>query len=160
MSVRYATPVSGILAMMLASTPLVAKPLTIDNADLNGDSWPDLFDVNSDGLPDVVVTQPGTFGGKHGLFLNGSGGRADAFGATTMGVAGVLGADASTITLRNQNIQASDVDGDGTIDLLHMPRVRSYAVYTPCGPGSRNPACPRPSLGVCVPVPGSGRHRA
>lgn len=34
MSVRYATPVSGILAMMLASTPLVAKPRTIDNADL------------------------------------------------------------------------------------------------------------------------------
>ncbi len=95
------------------------------------DELADLFDINSDGLPDILVTAPGYFGGKHGVFFNGAGGRKDSFGASTIGVAGVLGADASTITLKNLNVQASDIDGDGTIDLLHMPRVRSYSVYTP-----------------------------
>src|SRR5262249_47054671 len=38
----------------------------------------DLFDINADGLPDVLVTEPGLFKGNHGLFFNGSGGVRDA----------------------------------------------------------------------------------
>jgi RHS repeat-associated protein len=97
----------------------------------------DLFDVNSDGLPDVVVTAPGLFGGVHGAYFNGVDGKADTFKFDTMPVLGVLGADAGTITLKNINLAAGDLDGDGTIDLLHMPKVKSYAVYTPVGSGTK-----------------------
>jgi RHS repeat-associated protein len=96
----------------------------------------DLFDINSDGLPDVLVTAPGLYGGKHGVFFNGGDGTADSFKAGTIGVSGVLGASASDITLKNLNISAQDVDGDGTIDLLHMPAVKTYSVYTPQGSGN------------------------
>ncbi len=93
----------------------------------------DLFDVNSDALPDVVVTDPGAYGGQHGLFLNAAAGAADSFVPTRMSVLGVLGADAGTITLRNLNLAAGDLDGDGTIDLVHMPLVTTYSIYAPVG---------------------------
>ncbi len=91
----------------------------------------DLFDINADGLPDVLVTAAGFFGGKHGVYFNGSKGIADSFGEDTIAVAGVLGADVGAITLKNLNLSALDIDGDGIIDLLHMPIAKSYAVYTP-----------------------------
>ncbi len=95
----------------------------------------DLFDINSDGLPDVLVTAPAFFGGNHGVFFNGGKGVADSFAPSTMPVLGVLAADASVITLKNANISAADIDGDAKIDLLHMPRVKDYSVYTPVGSG-------------------------
>ena len=91
----------------------------------------DLFDVNADGLPDVVVTQPALFQGKHGVFFNGGEGQSNTFSASTIGVTGVLGANAGTIVLSNANIAPQDLDGDGVIDLLHMPQVKKYSVYTP-----------------------------
>jgi RHS repeat-associated protein len=91
----------------------------------------DLFDINADGLPDVLVTAPALFGGKHGVWFNGAGGKADTFTQSTIGVLGVLGADADVISLKNQNLAVQDLNGDGIIDLLHMPRVQTYSVYTP-----------------------------
>jgi RHS repeat-associated protein len=94
----------------------------------------DLFDVNADALPDVLVTAPSpgdNYQGKHGVFFNGGGGRADAFTPDLVGVRGANGEDASTITLRNLNLSPGDLDGDGTIDLVHMPQVKTYSVYTP-----------------------------
>ena len=98
----------------------------------------DLFDVDSDGLPDVLVTAPGLYGNGHAVFFNGAQGSADRFGtATNVGiVGGVLGTNAGTITLRNLNVAPLDADGDGTIDLLHMPQVKKYAVFTPQRVGS------------------------
>jgi hypothetical protein len=94
------------------------------------DNLTDLFDIDSDGLPDVVVTTPGQ-DSKFPLYLNGAGGARDTFGASRLGVRGVLGATPSSLRLSNDNVAVSDLDGDGTIDWLHQPAVRSYAVYTP-----------------------------
>ncbi|MFO0570865.1 MAG: toxin TcdB middle/N-terminal domain-containing protein, partial [Polyangiaceae bacterium] len=90
----------------------------------------DLFDVDADGLPDLLVTAAGTYGAGHGVFFNGATGEANTFGPVVkMSVAGVLGADANTISLKNLNVAALDLDGDGISDLLHMPKVKTYAVY-------------------------------
>jgi RHS repeat-associated protein len=91
----------------------------------------DLFDLNSDGLPDLLVTMPGLYNGNDGVFYNGTSGTVNSFTASTMAVVGALGATASDITLSNSNILAADLDGDGTIDFLHQPAVKTYAVYTP-----------------------------
>ena len=91
----------------------------------------DLFDINADGLPDLLVTAPALFGGKHGIFVNGAGGNPDSFGPGTVDINPVLGANAATITLKNPNVALLDLDGDGIIDLLHMPAVGKYSVYTP-----------------------------
>jgi RHS repeat-associated protein len=95
------------------------------------DDQTDLFDINADALPDVLVTKPALFGNKHGVFFNGAAGVADTFAQGSIGVAGVLGADVQTIKLSNINVRAHDLDGDAIIDLLHMPAVKTYAVYTP-----------------------------
>ena len=80
----------------------------------------DLFDVNSDGLPDVLVTAAGVYGSGHGAFFNGPNGNGDTFGqATPVCVNGVLGADAGTLSLKNPNVAPLDLDGDGIVDLLH-----------------------------------------
>jgi hypothetical protein len=90
----------------------------------------DLFDINADALPDVLVTAPGLYNDGHGVFFNGAGGKADTFGAVDrIGVAGVLGANAGTVTLKNLNINPLDLDGDASIDLLHMPAVKTWSVY-------------------------------
>ncbi len=96
------------------------------------ESLADLFDINSDGLPDVLVTAPGLYNGNDAVFFNGVGGTADKFdNATMMAVNGVLGANAGVITLDNTNVSEHDVDGDGIVNLLHMPQLQKYAVYTP-----------------------------
>ncbi len=92
----------------------------------------DLLDINSDGLPDVLNTSVGTYGDGHGIFFNSVGGKTDSFGtANLMTVQGVLGANANDITFRNANLAPLDLNGDGTIDLLHMPQVKTYSMYTP-----------------------------
>ena len=80
---------------------------------------------------DVVVTSPGLFGGKHGLFLNSDAGTADRFEASTLDVQGVLGATAGVLSLNNPNLSFQDVDGDGVADFLHMPKLKTYSVYSP-----------------------------
>jgi RHS repeat-associated protein len=91
----------------------------------------DLFDINSDGLPDLLVTMPALYGGSDGVFFNGTSGAVNSVTPGTVPVLGALGATAADITLANPNILAADLDGDGTIDFLHQPAVKTYAVYTP-----------------------------
>ena len=100
----------------------------------------DFFDVNADGLPDLLVTDPAryrTSSGRPavGVFFNGFRG-----GSTTPAEAGSFSdavsvpvpAGLSTVfNLSNANVVPMDVDGDGRSDMLHMPRVASYQYFTP-----------------------------
>lgn len=98
----------------------------------------DYFDINSDGLPDVLVTAPGLYGNDFGVFFNSAGGVRHSFGAPQqVGVQGVLGANAGSIKLSNSNVAPLDVDADGTIDFLHMPKAKTYSYYTPRLVGSK-----------------------
>ncbi|MFW5920829.1 MAG: SpvB/TcaC N-terminal domain-containing protein, partial [Polyangiales bacterium] len=101
----------------------------------------DLFDVNSDGLPDLVVTDPATYRTADGapavgVFFNGFEGE----GAAPAGHPGtfseavpmpVPGGFSGTMTLSNLNIVPMDIDGEGRSELLHMPRFREYGYFAP-----------------------------
>jgi RHS repeat-associated protein len=101
----------------------------------------DLFDVNSDGLPDVIVTDPATYrtaAGRPavGVFFNGFSG-SDATPAASAGTfseavpMAVPDGLSGVMRLSNANVVPMDIDGDGRSDLLHMPRIRNYGYFTP-----------------------------
>ncbi|MCA9629188.1 MAG: hypothetical protein KC766_16015, partial [Myxococcales bacterium] len=107
-------------------TLLNSPPHSVD------EQYTDLFDVNSDGLPDVLVTAPGQYGSGHGVFFNGQAGQPETFGnVEPVALQGLLGANASTMSLKNPNLVPLDLDGDGIINLLHMPQAKTYATYAP-----------------------------
>ena len=97
-----------------------------------------LMDVNSDGLPDVVVTAPALYDGGHGLFLAGASaeGKHGLFEAEPMTVDPLNGVDGSVLKLSNPNVAPFDLDGDGRLNLVHMPRKKLYEVFSPEGSGS------------------------
>ncbi len=90
----------------------------------------DLYDLDGDSLPDVLATTSG-FGSADGAFLQGSSGTVDSFGATTIGVNGLGGDTWSSLTFKNTNVSLHDLDGDGLVDLVHMPQAQQYYIYTP-----------------------------
>ncbi|MFH0899442.1 MAG: toxin TcdB middle/N-terminal domain-containing protein, partial [Pseudomonadota bacterium] len=122
----------------------------ISNAVSKADSSPyrsvldgkaDLFDVNSDGLADLVVTDPArfrTFEGKPavGVFFNGFLGPGAAV-ATNAGTfsgpvpMGIPSGYSNVLSLTSPNIVPMDVDGDGRGDFLHMPRLAQYGFFAP-----------------------------
>ncbi|CAN5551616.1 hypothetical protein BH09MYX1_BH09MYX1_44350 [soil metagenome] len=124
------SPSSPLIAGYEAFDARVKSMVTSPQESID-DSTADFFDVNSDGLPDVLVTAPGLYQGKHGLYLNGTGGTADAFGLSLMGVVSPIGDTTSTLSWANLNVAALDVDGDGAANFLHMPQVKTYALYSP-----------------------------
>ena len=101
----------------------------------------DLYDVNTDGLPDVIVTDPARYRTREGdpaagVFFNGFTGLETA----PAGQAGVFsrpvpvpmrGDLSGVMRMRNANIVPMDVDGDGRGDLLHMRRHHQYGYFTP-----------------------------
>ncbi|MCA9574635.1 MAG: SpvB/TcaC N-terminal domain-containing protein [Polyangiales bacterium] len=101
----------------------------------------DLYDVNTDGLPDLIVTEPARYrtasgAPAAGVFFNGFRGAS----TTPAGRAGVFsdavpvpmrGDLSGVMRMRNANIAPMDVDGDGRGDLLHMPRLDRYGYFTP-----------------------------
>ncbi|HVR20612.1 MAG TPA: SpvB/TcaC N-terminal domain-containing protein, partial [Polyangiaceae bacterium] len=102
-----------------------------------GKSETALFDVNADGLPDVVVTDPLRYGGKHGLFLGGGAPGASNHGFSaplSMSVTAAPGADgnvdANVLRVSNVNVNVLDADGDGRAELVHMPQLKTYSVFS------------------------------
>jgi RHS repeat-associated protein len=104
------------------------------------DARADFFDVNSDGLPDVIVTDPATYQTDSGapaigVFFNGfrgTQGRAAIGGEFSEAVPVAIAAGyGNVLQLANANVTPMDIDGDGRSDLLHMPRVASYGYFTP-----------------------------
>lgn len=99
------------------------------------DSNVGLLDVNADGLLDVLVTDPGKYNGGHGVYLNGAttDGTVATLGfeaLTTMPVEGGTKADAGVLRLSNANVAPMDADGDGIVDLVHMPESKTYSVFS------------------------------
>src|SRR5262249_51446895 len=92
----------------------------------------ELLDVDADGLPDVLTTAPGLFGGKHGVWFNGGAPTARKFQADFMGVLPQTGdgTDANLLSFSNLNVTPMDLDGDGHADLVHMPQVKTYSIFT------------------------------
>ncbi len=84
----------------------------------------DFFDINSDGCLDVLVTAPGLYSKDHALLVNGQNGQLGFGGPQNMAIQGVLGADATSIKLSNPNMTPFDLDGDGRINLVHVPPSR------------------------------------
>ena len=100
----------------------------------------ELFDVNADGLPDVLVTDPARYRTAEGapavgVFFNGFTGRdatPAAAGAFSDPVpVAIDGANSRILNLGNANLRTMDVDGNGRSDLLHMPRLDRYGWFTP-----------------------------
>ncbi|MGE0325729.1 MAG: toxin TcdB middle/N-terminal domain-containing protein, partial [Polyangiaceae bacterium] len=86
----------------------------------------DLFDINSDGLPDVLATA-GSPSAEHRVFFNGANGELTSFGSPEpMAVDGLSG-----LPLSSPNVVPLDLDGDGRINLLHMPKAKQYSVLSP-----------------------------
>jgi RHS repeat-associated protein len=119
----------------------------VRNSPLNSidEARTELFDVNSDGLLDVIVTDPARYRTPSGapavgVFFNGFSG-ADARPAPRTSGVGPSFSDAvplpmqsglsGTLNLGNLNVVPMDMDGDGRGDLLHMPRLSTYGWFTP-----------------------------
>ncbi|MCU0690394.1 MAG: FG-GAP-like repeat-containing protein, partial [Polyangiaceae bacterium] len=102
-----------------------------------------LMDINGDGLVDVYHPDPGHYGGAHRVFLNGAQQRTASFGAASrVAVSKLVGPgvptiDAFTLTPRDPNVLSMDFDGSGTVELVHMPRLRPPVVFglEPAGQG-------------------------
>ena len=98
----------------------------------------DFFDVNSDGLPDLIVTNPARYRTASGapavgVFFNGFSGTGTApaaAGTFSRAVSVAVPPHLSDVMdLSNSNVVPMDIDGDGRSDLLHMPRRANYGYF-------------------------------
>lgn len=100
----------------------------------------DLFDMNADGLPDVIVTDPSAVeeegsAGAIKVFYNGYPNGVASFsggGSFSPAQNAVVDEDVEPVlSLSNPNIRPIDVDGDARSDFVHMPNSGAYSFYKP-----------------------------
>jgi RHS repeat-associated protein len=103
-----------------------------------GDPRVSLFDVNSDGLPDVLHTDAARYRSEDdrpalGAAFNGFTGvetRPGSAGSFSAFVPVALPSGlAEVMTLTNLNLAAMDVDGDGRAEFVHMPDAGNYGYF-------------------------------
>lgn len=116
--------------------PFATKLRTLENSPPHSlsEGLTDLMDIDADGLPDVVVTAPGLYNGNHAAFLNGAStdGTSQSLGfkaRRSVGVVGIDGVDAGVLALDSPNVAVLDLDGDGFLNLVHMPKKKAYSVF-------------------------------
>ncbi|MCP4607045.1 MAG: hypothetical protein GY847_42120 [Proteobacteria bacterium] len=84
----------------------------------------EFMDINQDGLPDLLVTQPDYFGDDHAAIIN------DGLGGLDSEEAVRIDNPASwSLHLENMNVSLMDMDGAGNADLLHMPYGEEYSFF-------------------------------
>jgi RHS repeat-associated protein len=93
-----------------------------------GEARTDLFDLDADAFPDVLVTDPARYDDGHGVFfLDFVEGVGTYEPAQVVTVPRSIGGD---LSLSNTNVHPMDLDADGRVELLHMPHVRDWSAYS------------------------------
>jgi hypothetical protein len=90
-------------------------------ADSLGDGRRDLLDVDADGLPDVIETDPTNPGPLAKYYLN--------TGASIPNAPIPVDNAPPGLYLANTNVRLMDLDGDGRTEMIHMPHVGAYTIY-------------------------------
>lgn len=134
-------PDTGDVVAGFGAIDSTVRPVTSSPPHSVDENRADLFDVNSDGLPDLIVTDPARYRTDTGepavgVFFNGftgpnafpAGAAATFSDAVPMAIPAGL---SSVLSLNNANVVPMDIDGDGRSDLLHMPRLRTYGWWSP-----------------------------
>ena len=103
-----------------------------------GTGLTEIMDIDGDGLVDVLRIDPTSYGDDYHRYILGYG-DVDAAGFITpaldpqqtidMGTAGDLISRGNHQRLTNSNVQIMDVDGDGAVEMIHMPRMGTYEIY-------------------------------
>ena len=125
------SPVTDAAGLTFEAFATALKSLANSPPHTLGQTDTALMDINGDSLPDVVVTSPGLFEGKHGLYLNGAQGALGFTSNLGMQVLGDATVDAGVLTLSNPNVSAADLDADGRVNLVYMPGTSNYTVFAP-----------------------------
>ena len=86
-----------------------------------GDGRRDLLDVDGDGLPDVYETDPTQPGTMPQYLLN------NGYGIPAGAKQEMAGG--GNLMLWNTNVRLMDVDGDGRVEMMHMPNFGSYSSF-------------------------------
>jgi RHS repeat-associated protein len=96
-----------------------------------GESQTSLMDVNSDGLPDVIVTASGLYRGKHAVFFNSTKQLGSFEAVSHVPVMPVGDVGAGSLTLGNANVSVLDLDGDGVVNFLHQADPKTITSFAP-----------------------------
>lgn len=135
----YTAPSTGALVEGFGHFPATVRTSS-SSPDISVDGQRvDLFDVNADGLLDVIATDPSRYetgSGEPavGVFFNGfsgPGGTATRAGEFSSAFGMRLPAEGldEVLSLDNPNVASMDIDGDGRSDFLHMPRRARYGYF-------------------------------